>query len=175
MEAPLPSQRRVPFTTRDGRRLVIRRIRQDDAGLLQELHRRNSPETRRLRFFSAMPELDDDRAERFAAVDFRQRAAFVATCEGEESIRAVARYEAVDAETVEIAFVIEDHLQGQGLGSALFPVLAEHARSQGYSRLKATTLAENRAMLRVFEKNAQILDIERDGSMLKVLMRAEAA
>ena len=162
---------RVSFTTKDGRSLVIRPIKESDAVLLQDLHRRHSPETRRMRFFSSMPELGGKMAGRFSHVDFDQRAAFVACLEGEEAIRAVARYDAVDDDTVEVAFVIEDTLQGQGLGSELFRVLAAHAASRGFHTLTALTLADNRPMLRVFEQNADILEITRDGPALLLTMR----
>lgn len=162
------------FTLDDGRRMLIRPIASSDAPLLQTLHRRESPETRRRRFFSAMPELAGPMAARFAEVDFRTRAAFVAVCEGEEDIRAVARYDAVSADTVEVAFVIEDGLQGHGLGSQLFQVLAAHARANGYTRLKALTLADNLPMLRVFQHNATILGIHRSGSTLEIDMSAES-
>lgn len=128
-----------------------------------------------MRFFSSMPELGRTLARRFARVDFVRRAAFVVCYEGEDAIRAVARYDAVDNETAEVAFVIEDGLQGQGLGSALFRVLAAHALSHGFRTLRALTLAENRSMLRVFEKNSEIIAITRDGTALQVLMRPNAA
>ncbi len=170
--APPPISR---FTVADGRTLLIRPIRKRDAELLRMLHRRHSPETRRLRFFSSKPELGRTLARRFADVDFDRRAAFVACFEGEKDIRAVARYDAADNETAEVAFVIEDSLQGQGLGSALFRVVADHATSRGLPNLTALTLAENRPMLRVFEKNAEILEISRDGDALRVLMRVVPA
>lgn len=164
----------ITFVADDGQRMLIRPIRPSDAPLLQALHRRHSPETRRLRFFSAMPELAAPMATQFAEVDFRTRAAFVAICEGEDEIRAVARYDALSEDTVEVAFVIEDHLQGKGLGSALFLTLAAHATANGYTRLKAVTLAENLPMLRVFEHHATILDIRRVGSTLEVEMAADS-
>lgn len=121
-----------------------------------------------------MPELAAPMATRFAEVDFRTRAAFVAICEGDDQIRAVARYDALSDDTAEVAFVIEDFLQGKGLGSELFQVLATHALANGYRRLKATVLSENLPMLRVFEHHATILDVRRAGSTLEVEMAADA-
>lgn len=170
--AETPTLRPTVVCLHDGRRVFIRPIRPDDATRLQALHRRHSPQTRRLRFFSAMPELSTGLAARFANVDFRTRAAFVATLEGDDAIRAVARYDALSEDKAEVAFVIEDELQGHGLGSVLFRMLAEHARAMGYTRLMAMTLAENQAMLRVFERNAEILSIRRSSDTLEVEMAA---
>jgi RimJ/RimL family protein N-acetyltransferase len=150
--------------------LTLRPIRESDAPLLQDLHRRHSSNTRRLRFFSAMPELSPGLADRFSRVDFRNRAAFVAGIDGEEAIRAVARYDAVNESLAEVAFVVEDSLQGQGLGCALFELLAVHARTAGFRAFTAIMLAENTAMLHVFEKCASIVAVRRTSETVEVDM-----
>ncbi|MGE5596565.1 MAG: N-acetyltransferase family protein [Hyphomicrobiales bacterium] len=139
-----------PFTLRDGREVVFRRIRPDDAQQLVEGFRRLSPESRRRRFFSPLRELDPALAGRLANVDFVRRAAFVATFPGEDIVRAVARYEQVDSHTAEVAFTVADELQGQGIASHLLHHLAALARLNGIDRFVADVLAENSGMLEVF-------------------------
>jgi GNAT superfamily N-acetyltransferase len=46
----------------------------------------------------------------------------------------------------EAAFVVADALQGRGIGRALVAAIVAGARSAGYRRLGATTLADNRPM-----------------------------
>lgn len=162
------------FRTKDGRVLILRPIHDADASLLRDLHRRHSANTRRLRFFSAMPELSAGLADRFSRVDFRDRAAFVASFEGEEALRAVARYDAVAKDVAEVAFVVEDSLQGQGLGCALFDLLAAHARSAGFKQFTAIMLAENSAMFHVFEKSAPIIAVRRTSETVEVDMSLES-
>jgi L-amino acid N-acyltransferase YncA len=45
-----------------------------------------------------------------------------------------------------------DAWHGRGVGGVLLGRLAERARAEGVERFVATVLAENRAMLRVFER-----------------------
>lgn len=134
---------------RDGVRVGIRPMHADDAEALVRFHRRLSLETVRSRFFSVHPELSPREVERFTHVDHDAREAIVALVNGE--LIAVARYERLPAtDAAEVAFVVADAWQGRGLGSALFQVLADRARSAGIRRFTAETLVGNRRMLAVF-------------------------
>ncbi|HKS90565.1 MAG TPA: hypothetical protein VJQ83_01455, partial [Tepidiformaceae bacterium] len=95
------------FQLRDGRDILIRRIRPDDAPRLSEHFSRLSPRTRRLRFFAPMRTLQTPFAERLADVDFVERAAFVAAYPGEGTLRGVGRYAQETPDAVEVAFVID--------------------------------------------------------------------
>ena len=136
----------------DGLRVWFRPIRPDDAGRLQEFHGRLSPESQRMRFFSPLRALSRGMAKRLTNVDFEKRVALVACFPGDDAIRGVARYEvARDGSTAEMAFVVEDSLQGRGVGKIMLHLLARHARAMGISRLVADVLPENRHMLAMFE------------------------
>ena len=148
---------------RDGRTMCFRAIEPDDAARLQAFHERLSRETTRLRFFTAMPHLSGDMAERFAEVDFGDRAAYVACFPGEEAIRGVGRYERESEHSAEVAFVVEDGLQGFGVGGVLLRMLAEHAQGEKIERLTAITLAENRGMLAVFRESGYPTDVHFEG------------
>ena len=52
----------------------------------------------------------------------------------------------------EIAFVVVDAYQGQGIGTILMRHLAVLARDAGLKELVAEVLPENTAMLKLFEK-----------------------
>ncbi len=156
-------------TLRDGRPIEFRRIAPEDAEQLQQFHTRLSRETTRLRFFSPMPRLNTRMATHFVEVDFEVRCAIVAYFPGElEKIRAVGRYERDGKHSAEVAFVVEDELQGQGIGRVLMKLLAEHARSRGIDRLTAMTLAENGGMLTVFRNCGFPTDITYDGETAHV-------
>ncbi|MEP6870996.1 MAG: GNAT family N-acetyltransferase [Anaerolineaceae bacterium] len=160
---------------RDGRTMCFRAIEPDDARRLQSFHRRLSRETTRLRFFTAMPNLSAVMAEHFAEVDFHDRAAFVACFPGEEAIRAVGRYERETEHSAEVAFVVEDDLQSQGIGGVLLRMLAEHAQGEKIERLTAMTLAENRGMLTVFRESGYPTDVHFEGqtAFVKIDIRAQ--
>jgi acetyl coenzyme A synthetase (ADP forming)-like protein len=71
--------------------------------------------------------------------------------DGRQRIVAVASWARLrDPATAEVAFAVEDALQGKGVGTRLLEQLAASAGSVGIESFVAEVLAENRAMLRVF-------------------------
>lgn len=144
------TQRPEAFGLRDGREVVIRRMQPDDTSRLAAFVDHLSAEALRLRFFTAVRRLDESTLRHFAEVDFDRRAAFVAMFPVQDEVVAVGRYEAVDAMTAEVAFVVLDELQGLGLASELLQHLAALGRERGYHRFTATVLSENTEMLDVF-------------------------
>jgi RimJ/RimL family protein N-acetyltransferase len=140
----------IRFNLRSGQEVAIRPIEPSDEEELRAFVRRLSPESRRFRFFAPIQELSDGFAYRLTHVDAVTRDALVATLPGETAIRAVGRFDRVDDESVEVAFTVEDSMQGQGLATELLWLLAERARDFGYRKLVAVVLPENRKMLSVF-------------------------
>ena len=155
--------------------MCFRPIEPDDALRLQAFHKRLSRETTRLRFFTAMPNLSREMAAHFAEVDFHDRAAFVACFPGEDAVRAVGRYERETEHSAEVAFVVEDELQSQGIGGLLMRMLAEHAQGEQFERLTAITLAENPGMLNVFRESGYPTDVHFEGqtAYVKIDIRAQ--
>jgi GNAT superfamily N-acetyltransferase len=139
-----------PFTLRDGRELRFRRIRRDDAPRLADFAARLSPNSLRLRFFTPIRTFDPEFLERLADVDFKKRAAFVATFPDDDAILAVGRYADDGDGIAEVAFIVLDELQGNGIASHLLLHLAQLARANGYEEFTANLLAENVEMMDVF-------------------------
>ncbi|GAA0435508.1 GNAT family N-acetyltransferase [Actinoplanes capillaceus] len=134
----------------DGTTAHLRRIRPEDAPAIVDFHSRMSDRTRYLRYFSPYPRIPERDLQRFVNVDHRDREAFVTVADGR--ITAVGRYERLgpDSPEAEVAFVVEDALQGRGIGSVLLEHLADAAREHGITRFVAEVLPENSGMLRVF-------------------------
>jgi acyl-CoA synthetase (NDP forming)/GNAT superfamily N-acetyltransferase len=134
----------------DGSAVHMRQIRPEDAPAIVDFHSRMSDRTRYLRYFSPYPRIPERDLERFVNVDHRDREAFVITAG--PRIMAVGRYERLgpDSPDAEVAFVVEDALQGRGIGSVLLEHLAEAARENGVARFVAEVLPQNGGMLRVF-------------------------
>src|SRR3954447_6766162 len=100
----------------DGRHLTLRPIRDDDADRLRRLFFRLSPETVYLRFFQPVRNPSDKLLHHLAEVDHDRRQAIVAL-DGDEIV-GVARYDrADDAQHAEVAILVEDAWQGNGLGT----------------------------------------------------------
>jgi RimJ/RimL family protein N-acetyltransferase len=113
------------------------------------LHARLSLDTAYHRFFSAMRRLPPDWARMLATVDYHRRLALVVVPDPPTGdVIAVARYEPADrADTVEVAFVVEDRWQERGLGTVLLGDLLQAAGARGIQRFRAYVLADNRRML----------------------------
>ena len=114
----------VTVVTRKGRNVRIRHIRPTDAGLLVDLFHHLSPETRRFRFFTALPDLPEDilwrEARRYADFDEHKQAAFIALAREGGNDHAIGVVRLVldknDPDTAEFAIVLRDDYQREGLG-----------------------------------------------------------
>jgi ribosomal protein S18 acetylase RimI-like enzyme len=155
---------------RDGRSARIRPILPTDIDNLHALHTRLSLNTIRLRFFTPLRTLSPAFAKHLCEVDFDRRCAFVLSWAGDDAIHAVGRYEWEAPHSAEVAFVVEDALQGLGIGTLLLERLIEHAQGQGFERLTAVVLCENDSMLTIFREAHQAPQITMQGSLAFVKM-----
>jgi len=148
MTAPgYPAELEGDVTTSLGT-LHVRPIRPDDGPALIAFHEALSPQSQYLRFFHAHPHLSTTEVERFTHVDYDRRLALVLEHEG--ALVGVARYDRLSDDEAEVAFVVADRYQSQGLGALLLQRLADAARARGLSRFVAETLPGNQRMLGVF-------------------------
>jgi acyl-CoA hydrolase/ribosomal protein S18 acetylase RimI-like enzyme len=145
------------YELKDGRRLHIRPIEPSDGDMLRDLFYALSPETVMHRFMHALKRLPPAQIRQFVTLDYAEQLALVAI-EHEEAperetqrIIAVARY-AVDPATgaAEVAFVVREDWQGQGLGMHLFRELIRVGRDRGIRKFTADVMADNRAMINLF-------------------------
>jgi GNAT superfamily N-acetyltransferase len=127
----------------------MRPIRPDDAEALVEFHNRLSEHSVYRRYFSLHPVLSAAEVEHLTTVDYDSRMAFIVVDEG--GIEAVARYDRYPGTTrAEVAFLVSDDRQHQGLGATLLEALVEVARRRGIDTFCAETQADNRSMLGLF-------------------------
>ncbi len=136
------------LTLRDGRIVTVRAIRPDDVERLQQFHSRLSPDTIVMRYFRAAPVLHTQDATRLTHLNYDNRMALVATvgAGSDERIVGVVRYERVTATEAELAFVIEDGWQGQGISTDLLARLLRYAKAKGFETMSAVTMSSNMRM-----------------------------
>jgi GNAT superfamily N-acetyltransferase len=93
--------------------------------------------------------------DRFINVDFVDHVALVAAVleNGRPAIVGGGRYIMVRPGEAELAFAVIDPYQGQRIGAALLKHLIAVARTAGLRALTADVLAENAAMLKLFERS----------------------
>lgn len=135
--------------TRAGNVVRIRPIRPDDASALVAFHAGLSAHTVYLRFFGFHPVLTADEVDRFTHVDYRDRLALVVLAD--TRIVGVGRYDRLSGtRDAEVAFIVDDDYQHQGIGTLLADELVRAARLQGVREFVADTLVENGNMLELF-------------------------
>jgi RimJ/RimL family protein N-acetyltransferase len=134
---------------KNGTKVLLRPIGPADFELESEFVDGLSRSTSYLRLMSGRhPSADEVR--RWTDLDWRHEGAVIATVQidGHERQIGVVRYAAQPGESeAEIAIVIADAWQGQGLGAPLLTSLIELARQSGMTRLVGSTLSENDAMI----------------------------
>ena len=150
-----PTELEKTVRARDGKMLTLRPIRPEDEPALQEFVRRQSPEDRRLRFFSLVKELDHRMAARLTQIDYDREMALVlldplATT---PEILGVMRISAdADGTRAEYAGAVRSDLKGLGLGRLLLEEIIEYCRQRGIGEIWGEVLAENDAMLRLVRR-----------------------
>jgi RimJ/RimL family protein N-acetyltransferase len=139
---------------RDGQPIEIRALRpNDEADMLAAIDRTNTESLRR-RFFVTKRGFSEQEKAFFLNVDFVNHVALVATIDEGDRRRIVGggRYIVTEPGTGEVAFVVIDAYQGQGIGATLTRHLVHLARGASLKELTADVLQENIAMRKVLGK-----------------------
>jgi len=139
---------------RDGRQIEVRALRADDEADMLAAIGRTSPASLQRRFFVVKRGFSQKEIDFFMKIDFSDHVALVALADedGHPTIVGGGRYVVVEPGRAEVAFVVIDGYQGQGLGAHLMRHLAGIARDAGLTELIAEVLPENTAMRKVFSK-----------------------
>lgn len=139
---------------RDGRPIEIRALRPvDEADMLAAIDRIGKESLQR-RFFVTKRGFSEREKAFFMNIDFVNHVALVAQIDEDDRpvIIGGARYVVVKPGQAEVAFMVVDACQGQGVGGLLTRHLAGLARAAGLKELIAEVLPENTAMLKVLNK-----------------------
>jgi len=148
---PYPSQYSRPWKFDDGEEVLIRPIRPEDEPLMVRFHGRLSERSVYLRYFHLMnlaERVSHQRLIRICFNDYNREIALVAVRDSE--ILAVGRLvKAHAANEAELAALIADEYQGQGLGTELWRRLVEIARAEKLDRVTAEILPENLQMIEI--------------------------
>lgn len=93
--------------------------------------------------------------EFFVVIDYTKQMVILAVLEhqGREVIAAVGQFRGNGgSHTAEVALMVQDDYQNQGIGTELLTHLTYIAKKQGLLGFSAEVLKENRMMLHLFEK-----------------------
>ena len=144
---------RVDVCLRNDTRVLIRPITADDKALLVRGMASLSPRSARLRFLAPKNHLSLAELRYLTEVDHVDHYALVAVlADDPTTLAGVGRWvrDPEHPDAAEVAVVVGDCHQGQGLGTALGIALADAARARGIARFTAMMLPENTAAQRLF-------------------------
>ena len=127
--------------------MTIRQIEPSDKPLIRTFHGELSDRSKRLRFLVPRNELTDEDLEYLTEVDHKRHEAMVAL-DGERLV-GVARYVRAprDRQSAEVAVVVVDDRQHEGIGTALLDRLTQQARENGIARYTALVSSDNDIVL----------------------------
>ncbi len=146
------------FQSRRGHNMLIRQLNSKDTELVADLVSRISLRTRWLRFMLPVAMVSREaawqEALRVTQADPILHPSLIVTIEGQDQEQAIAVGELVFDRKggAEIALLVRDDYQGEGLGSNLAMLLTSFAMQNGISTLQIETLAENTAIHRLVRK-----------------------
>lgn len=149
-----PAAYSVAERMRDGRAIEIRALHPEDKDDMLAAVGRTGTTSLQRRFFVIKRGFSEKEIAYFMNVDFANHVALVALADegGRKVIIGGGRYVVTEPGKAEIAFVVIDDYQGQGIGTLLMRHLAVLARQAGLNELIAEVLPENAAMRKVFSK-----------------------
>ncbi|MCC7486644.1 MAG: GNAT family N-acetyltransferase [Burkholderiales bacterium] len=162
----------VRVALRDGRSVMVRAIRPDDADAMRAALDDLSPEARYSRFMMPLKQLSPVLLERAVRVAGERERALVAVI-GEspaETVVGGARYAGgPDDEACEFAITVADGWRGAGLASRMLKVLIADARARGWRRMEGYVLASNRAMLDLARRLGFEVGASEEGPSVKLV------
>jgi acetyltransferase len=176
---PYPVQYVGRWASKDGTAVNVRPIRPEDEPMMVAFHERLSERSVYFRYFHLLnlsQRTAHERLTRICFIDYDRGMALVAEKEdpqnGTHQILGVGRLtRAHGANEAEMAVLVSDDFQGQGLGTELLRRLIEIGREEKIGRITADILAENRAMQRVCERLGFTLQFDADDGTVKAEIR----
>ncbi|HXZ79812.1 MAG TPA: bifunctional acetate--CoA ligase family protein/GNAT family N-acetyltransferase [Terriglobales bacterium] len=177
---PYPSRHVAPWTLKNGVDVVIRPIRPEDEPLLIRFHEELSDRTVYLRYFQPLKlsqRTAHERMTRICFIDYDREMALVAERHnpaGEPEIIGVGRLSKLHGlEEAEVAVLVSDKFQHQGLGTELVRRLMLIAREEKLKYVSSTMLGINREMRAICNRLGFALhvDLEEDLVNAKVTLR----
>jgi acyl-CoA hydrolase/RimJ/RimL family protein N-acetyltransferase len=134
----------------------FRAIKPSDEEEMRRLFYRFSDKSVYYRYFSPIKVMPHVKMQEYVNVDYRRCMSIVGLVDesGIERIIAEGRYVRLqDRPFADTAFVVDEKYQGQGIATFLLDTLISFAREQGIKGFTADVLADNKAMIRIYEKS----------------------
>jgi acetyltransferase len=175
---PYPSQYVSQFTMKDGTEVTLRPIRPEDEPLMGKFHETLSDRSVYMRYFSSLSlssRVAHERLVRICFVDYDRVMALVVDhkdkATGQHRILGVGRLIKLHAKNeAEVAILVSDQCQKQGLGIELLRRTVQIARAERLSSVTAEMLRDNFAVQSIFKKVGFRLRLLGDPSSISAVL-----
>jgi len=127
-----------------------------------------------LRFFQVRRDFPHELAQEMVAVNYQQNMGIVGTLGNSDTAPIVAAGHWMmdyNENMAEVAFSVADEHQRKGIGTHLLHFLMRIARERGLHGFRASVIAGNMAMTRVFRKSGCVLHTEYEGGEISLHFR----
>jgi len=154
-------------TIKNGKSMAVRPILPSDEFAYRNFFYSLKEETVYYRFFQRIKIFSHEMAQQhWASVDYRRNMSITGLVrnKGRKEIMSIGSYAEADENHVEVAFVVREDFQGQGVASYLLEVLENIALENGYKGFTAIVLRDNQSMLHVFKKRYPKMKVKADES-----------
>jgi acyl-CoA hydrolase/GNAT superfamily N-acetyltransferase len=142
-------------TTRAGLSILLRPVKISDEPLLKDFFYSLSDESMYQRFISVRRDIPHEMLQKFVVVDYFQKMMIVAVVEtdGRETICGLGQYSHnSDKHTADVALVVRDECQNQGVATEMLSYLTYLAKKRGLLGFTAEVLVGNDPVFRLFQR-----------------------
>jgi acetyltransferase len=170
--SPYPKKYETRWKLKNGQEVLLRPIKPEDEPMWLEMFQSFSEESIRYRFFQLLKDTPHEVRVRYCNIDYDREIAIVAELseENHRRILGVGRLSIeADGKSGELAFIIVDQWQGQGLGTKIVDYVLEIAKEMGVETVYAIMLPDNQRALNLTKKMGFKLEYLSDGTVKGIL------
>jgi len=168
-----PEELETSRTTKSGVKIFLRPVRLSDEHLLKDFFYALSSDCMYHRFISTRTSMEHEELQKYVVIDYTREMVILAIMaeNGNDVIVGMGQY-FIDEEThtAEVAFVVRDDHQGQGIGAELIRYLTLLAKKSGLHGFVAEVLMDNKPMLQLFQQMGFIIEQRAEAGMYELKM-----
>ncbi len=154
---------------RDGRvaELLEAQGTESERAMLREMFVHASADDLYYRFFHMVKEVGDHDLDQMLLSEGRGKSLI---CISQHEILGIGHYVMVSEMAAEVAFFVDERVQGRGLGTLLLEHLAQLAWRRGLKQFEAYVLSDNRRMLRVFQDSGYEIEEQQESGVIHLVL-----
>ena len=168
-----PEQLETYRTTKAGLELLFRPVRISDEPLLKDFFYALSDRSVYQRFISTRKDMPHERLQEFVIIDYSSEMVIlaIADVDGIQTVVGVSQYGMEpDSHSAEVALVVRDDFQNQGIGTELLGYATLLAKREGLLGFRAEVLVDSQTMMRLFEAAGFSIEKKRGAGVYELRM-----